>query len=95
MAATKPRHARGCAQLPGFRLLCTRDFERPLETGFGFCGIRLWRHQGDFAGDAMKLGLVPFFLGDFRRRHRFADGPRADIFIPALATRSGLMAPAR
>jgi hypothetical protein len=68
LAATKPRHARGCAQLPGFRLLCTRDFERPLETGFGFCGIRLWRHQGDFAGDAMNLGLAPFFLCRFDRR---------------------------
>jgi hypothetical protein len=29
--------------------------------GFGLCCISLWRHQGDFAGDAMNLGLVPLF----------------------------------
>jgi hypothetical protein len=34
-----------------------RNRERPLEMAFGFCGIRLWRHQGDFAGDATSLGL--------------------------------------
>src|SRR5712672_2861480 len=69
----QPRHARGCAQLPGFRLLCTRDFERPLETGFTFCQIPLWRHQGDFAGDAMDVGLVPLFLCRFDRRDCFAN----------------------
>jgi len=42
------------AQLKGFRLLCTRDFERPLEIRFGSCCIPLWRHQGDFAGDGSR-----------------------------------------
>jgi hypothetical protein len=62
LIAPQPRHADSRAQLPGLCLLRTRDRERPFETGFGFCQIPLWRHQGDFAGDAMDLGLVPCFL---------------------------------
>jgi hypothetical protein len=57
LIAPQPRHAHGCAQLKGFRLPRTRNRERPLEMAFGFCGIRLSRHQGDFAGDATSLGL--------------------------------------
>jgi len=48
----EPRHAHRSAQFPGLCLLtCNRV--RSLETGFGFCCIRLWRHQGDFASDAI------------------------------------------
>ena len=46
MIAPQPRHAHRGAQLKGLRLLGRRDRERPLETGFGLCGIRLWRDQG-------------------------------------------------
>jgi hypothetical protein len=39
LLSPKPRHARDCAQLKGFRLLCTRDFERPFEIRFGSCEL--------------------------------------------------------
>ena len=45
-------------------MLFTRDRERSLETGFGFCCIPL--HQGDFTGDPMNLCLPPPFSA---RRH--------------------------
>ena len=73
LLAPQLRHADSRAQLPGFRLLLTRDRERLFETGFGFCQIPLWRYQGDFAGDAMNLGLAPFFLRRFDRRDCFAN----------------------
>jgi len=63
--ASEPCHAHSRAELPEFRLLCTGDGEGALETGFR----PLWRHQGDFAADAMVLG--PFFFGCFGRRDRF------------------------
>jgi len=31
LISPEPRHAHSCTQLPGFRLLRTRDCERPLE----------------------------------------------------------------
>ena len=56
-----------------FACCCTRNRERTLEIGFRFSRIRLGRHQRDFSGHAMDLGLAPPFLGCFHRRHRFAD----------------------
>ena len=40
-------------------------------SAFAASGSR--RHQRDFAGDAIDLGLAPPFLGCFHRRHRFAN----------------------
>src|ERR1700751_602908 len=55
LIAPQPPYAHARPKLPGLRLLCPRDRKRPLETGFGFCFIRLWRHQGDLAGNAIDL----------------------------------------
>jgi hypothetical protein len=69
----KPCHAHRRAQFPGLRLLLARNNEGTLEVRLGFRGIRLWRPQSDFAGDAIDFGLVPSFLGRFDRGYCFAD----------------------
>ena len=47
--------------------------ERTLEMRFRFRRIRLGRHQRDFTGDAIDLGLEPRFFGSFHCCHRFAN----------------------
>ena len=78
------RHVHGRPQLPGLCLLLARNRERLLETSFGFCRIRLWRHQGDFTGDAINLGLVPSFLCHFDRRYCFANVAQGIIELAKL-----------
>src|SRR5690349_16890082 len=84
--APQPRHAYCRAQFPGFRLLRTGDRQGALEAGFGLYHVPLWRHQRDFAGDAMDLRLVPLFLCRLDRRDRFADIARSVIELAKLPT---------
>src|ERR1700730_18197617 len=72
LIAPEPRHAHGCAQFPGLRLLLTGNRERALEIGFRRRRIRLGYKQRDFPGYSMEIGLTPAFLGCFRPCNRFA-----------------------
>jgi hypothetical protein len=73
LVTPEPRHAHRPAQLPGLCLLLTCHRERTLEIDLRFRRVGFWRHQRDFSGNAMDLGLAPRFLGCVHRRHRFAD----------------------
>jgi hypothetical protein len=55
LVAPKPRHAHCRAEFPGLCLLLSRNRERPLETRFHFCRVRLRAHRRDFSSDAMDL----------------------------------------
>src|SRR5262249_32782583 len=53
------------AQLPRFFLLLARNRECVIKILFCFFGVRLARLECDFPGNAMHLGLAPFFLRSF------------------------------
>src|SRR6185312_268403 len=53
------------AQLPRFCLLLTRNCECVIKILLCFFGVRLARLECDFPGNAMHLGLAPFFLPSF------------------------------
>ena len=59
LIAPEPREARRSENLPGASLLRAADFERAYEIGLRFRGVRLRRHQPDFAGLAMDVRLIP------------------------------------
>ena len=65
LVAPEPRHAHRRAQLPGFCLLLTRDSKCAIKILFCFFRIRRGRLECDFPGNAMHLGLAPFFLRPF------------------------------
>jgi hypothetical protein len=86
------RRAHGRAQFPGFSFLVTCDRERTLKVGFSLRGIPLRRHQGDFAGYAMDLGLAPLLPGCLHQIRRFVDAAPslielAEIRIGALSNK--------
>ena len=73
LIAPEPRHAHRRAQFPGLCSLLVRDCECAVEIGLRFRGIRLWRFQHDFSGEAIDLGLEQPLLGYFDRGHRLGD----------------------
>jgi len=57
LIAPEPRHAHGCAKLPGFRLLLACNGECALEIGLRLCNTPLWCLERDFARDPIDPGL--------------------------------------
>src|SRR5262249_44817289 len=66
-------HAHRRPQLPGLRLLRTRNGERALEICSRLRRTQLRQLERDFAGYAMDFRLVPTFLCCFHRGHRLAN----------------------
>ena len=72
--------ARHCGvEFPGFGLLLARNGERTLEIVLHFCYIRLRRLEDGFAGHTIDLGLAPFFLCGYHRRHCFTNALPTNI----------------
>jgi hypothetical protein len=67
----------------------TRNRERALEIRFRFRRIPLARHQRDFPGHAMDIGLEPSFLCCFHHRHRFINTARSIIEFADLRVSPG------
>src|SRR5580692_5238250 len=65
LVTPEPRHAHRRAHLPGFCLLLTRDSKCAIKLLFRFFRLRRVRLECDFPGNAMNLGLAPFFLRSF------------------------------
>src|SRR5215813_3613223 len=87
----KSRHAHRRPQLPGLRLVRTRNGERALEICSRLRRTQLRQLQRNLAGYAMDFGLVPTFLCCFHRGYRFGNAAPSVIKLAEFRIRLGQM----